>query len=667
MKATLAVGFLWPFDGAGLWESFVLLVLSLAILSVLPLGWFLIRRRFGVSAAGPLWPLAAFLVLGSFYSLFTPPWQTPDEPRHMVYVELVRRAGTSLPSQLASRGPLTAEGWLLNREVHESVAQSLKRVDGWPQDPQRIIDAGGIPGPPEVLHPPLYYVVASSLTAPLGDAPLLARLGLLRAFGVMVGGWVVWLAGAAGRILWPRRRIAESPMAVLVGVPAFTALAGTVNSDVLANFFGAALIVGALALTRQGFSVRPWHVGVLASVAALGLLSKRSFVPLLPVLLVIVLVRRRFTLRQVLGAAVAIQLLLGITVLTSPAAKPPLWGAADLTRCGGGPVGEFALCNVAPGARLAQHLTVASAERLAGREATVGFWARTRQPASVGVSVGMTPVVTNTGPEWSFHRVAVRATEIQRYEDPANRLLQRQVSLNIAATDRLWVDGVVLAEGTDFPDTPPRYLQDGKDVIWGDQRIKNLVANASAEDGVVSLPKWLPGSVQRAGQGAVDAAYLLLRDSERVFEASDLIRHRLNGAFGIFWGTVGWDQPPRLLSPVFLWILAAVTGLGLAAAALAPPTPDGRVWRDRRAVAAVVAVIGVIVAVVFRGIPPTDTELLSGRYLFPGLVAIAVCLVAGWRSLLTVDDARLRRWARIFAVSTQATFALTVFAPFRLG
>ena len=663
MNSTLAVGLLWPFDGAGLWHVIVLLLLSLAVLAVLPLGWVVIRRRYGVSAAGPLWPLVFFLAVGSFYAILTPPWQTPDEPRHMVYVELVRRSGTSLPSQLASGKGISEEQFNITREVHWSVASSLQRVDRWPADPQRIIDKGGIPGPNEVLHPPLYYVVASSLTAPLAKAPILARLGLLRAFGVMIGGWVVWLAGLAGRMLWPRRRIAEAPMAVAVGIPAFAALAGTVNSDVLANFFGAVLVVVALAIARPGFAVRRWHLGMLATVLVLGLLSKRSFVPLLPVVVVLVILRRRFTLRQVLGAAIAVQLLLGVTVLTSPAARPPAWsGFAE--RCKGGVDGKYALCGLRRG--LGQPLTVSTAERLSGQEATIGFWARADRPATVRVSMGLRPELRDVGPQWTFHRAVVPVPEIQRYEEAADRLLQRQVSLGISATSPAFVDGVVVVSG-DFPDTPPQYLDRGNEVVWGGQRVKNLIANASAEDGVVSLPKWLPSSVQRAGQGAVDAAYLLLRDNDRVFEASALIRHRLGGAFGIFWGTVGWDQPPRLLSPVFLWVLAALTGLGLAAAALAPPTPDGRVWRDRRGLVALIAVAGVVVAVLFRGIPPTDTELLSGRYLFPALIAIAVCLVAGWRSLLTVGDDRLRHWARIFAFTTQATFALTVFAPFRLG
>lgn len=666
MNSTVAVGLLWPLDGASLWEGFVLLVMCAALLAVVPVGWVLIRRRFGVHAAGPLWPLVAFLVLASLYAVLTPPWQTPDEPRHMVYVELVRRSGTSLPSQLASGKQMSMEQWALNGEVHASVAQSLRQVDRWPPDPQRIIDRGGIPGPSEVVHPPLYYVMASSLTTPLGQAPILARLGLLRAFGVMVAGWVVWLAGAAGRLLWPRRRIAEAPMAAVVGVPAFAALAGTVNSDVLANFFAAALIVLALVVTRPSVPPRRWHLALLSVVLVLGLLSKRSFVPLVLVVLAIVLLRRRFTLRQALGAAVAVQLLLGVTILTSPPARPPLWTAAGLTRCADGIEGHYALCGIRARARLTQHLTVSTAERLSGVDATIGYWARTPRPATVGVTMGARTELRSVGPEWSFQRVVVPVPEIQRYEDPANRLLQRQVSLTIVATDTLSIDGIVLAAG-EFPDVPPQYIGDGNEVVWGDRRMKNLVANASAEDGVVSLPEWLPSTIERAGRGAVDAAYLLLRDNERVFEASDVIRHRLGGAFGIFWGTVGWDQPPRLLSPVFLWILGAMTGLGLAAAALAPPTPDGRVWRDRRGLLALTAVAGVVVAVIFRGLPPTDTELLSGRYLFPGLVAIAVCLVAGWRSLLTVDDLRLRRWARVFAASTQTTFVLTVFLPFRLG
>src|SRR5206468_323911 len=89
------VGVWWPFRGSGVIGGLSLVVFLLAMVATVPLGWWLIRRRFGPRSAGPLWPLLAFVLLAGVYALVTPPWQMPDEPQHVVHVELVRRVGVS--------------------------------------------------------------------------------------------------------------------------------------------------------------------------------------------------------------------------------------------------------------------------------------------------------------------------------------------------------------------------------------------------------------------------------------------------------------------------------------------------------------------------------------------------------------------------------------------
>lgn len=665
MNPTLAVGLLWPLEGADAWQGLLVVAFILGLLAVVPVGWLVIRRRFGTWPAGPLWPLALFILMASLYALLTPPWQTPDEPRHMVYVELVRRSGTEVTAQLAGGKRITAEQSTVAADVHNTVLRSLEDVDRWPASARHVIDAGGIPGPPEVRHPPLYYLTAAAVTAPLGKAPIVARVGVLRAFGVMMAGWVIWLCGAAGRMLWPKRRLAEAPIAIAAGVPAFAALAGTVNSDVLANLLGALVLVSALAISRPNVPVRRWQIFAIVALVLLGVLTKRSFVPLIPAVLLVVLVRKRFRLRQILAAAVVAQLLVGVAVLTAPSSRPALWQGSNTERCDGRPHGDRAVCIRDGG--IAQPLTVTAAERLAGSAASLGFWTRSDAGAVVTATTGVGPPQSvAAGPNWTFHRVSIAVPELEPYSSASQTPLGRTVAIRLNATGPVALDGVVLARG-EFPETPPQYLHGGREVVWGGIRARNDVGNGSFEDSLINLPGWVPSSMQRTAVHAVNATYSLLRDRDRVFEASSLIRDRLGGTFGIFWGTVGWDQPPRLFSPVVLWVLGGLTGLGLAAAALSAGTTQGRVWRDRRGVVLLGAVAAVILAVVFRGLPPTDTELVSGRYLFPALLAVAVCLAAGWRSLVAADDLRFRRWTRIFAVSTQATFMLTVFLPFRLG
>src|SRR5947209_3710735 len=81
----------WPLRSSGVLGGAGVVLYVVVILSTVPLGWALLRFRVGVSAAGPLWLLLAFEVIACAYALLTPPWQTPDEPHHMLTVALGRR------------------------------------------------------------------------------------------------------------------------------------------------------------------------------------------------------------------------------------------------------------------------------------------------------------------------------------------------------------------------------------------------------------------------------------------------------------------------------------------------------------------------------------------------------------------------------------------------
>jgi hypothetical protein len=649
-----AVGFLWPFADASVLEALAIVFYVALILPVLPIGWLLIKRRYGTRAAGPLWPLLFFLVLASVYALGTPPWQTPDEPQHMVYAELVRRSGTSLPQRLLDGKPLTEEDAEVVRDVRRTVLASLRSVDLWPTDAQAVIDRGDIPGPTELTHPPLYYQVAASVTAPIGDAPILARLAILRAFGVMVAGWIVWLCGCAGRLVWPNRhRLAETPMVVAAAVPTFAAFAGTVNSDVLANLFGAAFLVVVLRLVVR-HTRRDWIWWLVAvALLATDVMTKRSALPLVPVLAVALLLQRSWSVRRLLGGAIVLQLATAVFVLSLPT-RPAVWagppGVRDLG-CAGGRVGPTALCGVERG--VSQPLLVTTLEEVAGKLVTVGFWARAGRAAKVTVYLGPTPTeqVTAGVDRWSFGRVVFRI--------PPDL---RQVRISLVADGPARVDGVVLAEGR-RSERAPR-LGSGGSVRWDGRNVENLLSNGSAEDTVVGAPSWMPPNVARTFDGAVDAAHAVT-SGEQASDAWSFIWKRLGVTFGIFWATTSWEQPPPLLPVAMRWTLAVIVGVALLGAALGGTRLGRLVWPGRAAAAMISAVLIGVLAVVVRGIPPTDLELVSGRYLFPGIVAIVTVIVAGWRWILSTGDRAFRATARWFAVATHLAFVVTIFAPFR--
>jgi hypothetical protein len=652
-----AVGFLWPFAGTSTLEGLGVVVYVLVILLVLPLGWVVIRRRLGLAVAGPLWPLLYFLILSSTYALATPPWQTPDEPQHMLYSEIVRVSGVPAAAHLNDGKPLTRQEFAEVGGVARTVLRSVRQVDRWPDDAQALIDAGQIPGPAELSHPPLYYRVTAAVTEPIGGAPILTRLAVLRAFGVMVAGWIVWLCGLAGRLLWPRRpRLAEAPMAVAAGIPTFAGFAGTVNSDVLTNLWAAGLLVILVALLVRR-SRRDWRLIVAAvGLAVLGVSTKRTFLPVLPLVPLALLLRQRPTKRQLLVGLIGLQLLCAGVVLSldmRPAAWLVATGDSGINGCEGGQVGPRALCLVGGG--ISQKLPVAVIEEIESRVVTLGLWARVPEPATITVLVqGLaTEPVRVAGPGWQFRRV--------QFVVPP-RLRELQITLVSNGATR--VDGVVLARGR-YPTRPPQYAGSrGDEVRWDGRRVRNLLANGSGEDEVFAAPNSFPASMRRTLDGAMDAVYSVAR-SDRAQGSGRFVRERLGHTFGIFWGSAGWDQPPRLLPAPLRWLLGIIAATGFVGALAALATR--RVWPTRAGVvmAATVAMGGL--AVIARGIPPTDFELVSGRYLFPEFLAFTVVLTVGWRFLVRADDARFRRLVRWFAIATHLAFISFVFAPFRWG
>jgi hypothetical protein len=649
------VSLLWPFTGTGLVAGFVMLVYVSVILSLLPLGWIAIKRTRGMKAAGPLWPLLFFLVVSSAYAMATPPWQTPDEPRHMEYTELVRRTSPSMPSRLAAGAPLSLREAFIVGDVEHTILRSLRQVHSWPVDAQAVIDLNQIPGPSELIHPPLYYTVAAGLTAPLGDAPILTRLAVLRAFGVMIGGWVVWLCGVAGRLLWPdRRRLAETPMAVAAGVPTFAAFSGSVNSDVLMNLWAAGfLVVLVLLLVNWSRANWPWVVAAIG-LGTLGVITKRGFLPLVPVLGLALVFRLRWNVRRLLGALIVLQLVAGAVVLSLPM-HVAIWRSARPganAACEGGYLGPHALCGMERG--VSQQLDVNTLLEISNQPATVGFWVHTDKPGNVTLYIGLTrsETVVVKKPGWTFGRMQFTA--------PPGL---RELTLSLISDVPARADGIVLAKGR-FSLVPPVYEDnDARRLRWNGVEVANLFENGSVEATTFAAPSWLPANVRRTTDDAINGAYSTFH-GQRVSGSWAFISRRLGQTFGIFWGSTGWDQPPRQMPPVVLWALAVVT-LGGVVGGVAAAAGRRRLW-PARAGALLLSTVGVAALAVFvRGIPPTDLELVSGRYLFPALLAIGAVIAAGWRAVLRMDDRAFRSTARWFAVCTHAAFVVFVFIPFR--
>ncbi|MBV9412983.1 MAG: DUF2142 domain-containing protein, partial [Acidimicrobiia bacterium] len=304
------IDLLWPFRGSGLVGAAGLFLYLLLIVATVPAGWALLRYRIGASAAGPLWLLLLFQVLACSYALITPPWQMPDETNHMLHVELARTVSVTVNEQAMLAQPTSAEGRAFRQSTDEILrSMEATHAEHWLPFVKPLRQFDVIPGPSELSHPPAYYALASVVTRPVASAPMVARLAAVRALGVALAGWVVWTCGAVGRLVWrPRAKRAEIPMALALAVPGFCALAGSVSNDRLAELVGALLIAVLVAgvLERTGLSrPLPWALSIVV-LCVLGVLTKRTLLPLLILVPVAVGIRLRQHVKWLLvGAAVA--------------------------------------------------------------------------------------------------------------------------------------------------------------------------------------------------------------------------------------------------------------------------------------------------------------------------------------------------------------------------
>lgn len=667
---TLAVGFFWPFHDTGAAQGAGAMVVILLLLGSVPALWYALRTRASARVAGPLWALLFFEVVASFYALAVPPWQMPDEPQHMVHIELQRRGGTAATQRIAVNH-LQPHDVALNRQVEADVVASVREANTVRLLPgaQAALDQRHVPGPSELLHPPLYYQLAAILTAPFGSAPLLARLALVRVLGVVFGAWTVWACGAIGRLMWPTRpRMAEVPLALAAGLPTFAVFAGAANSDTLANLFGALLLLLlSAAMVQRPRLRRPAAVaGGVVALAVMGVLTKRTVVPLFFMIPVAALLRtRRRTV--IVAIAVGVELALGVFFLAAPRTRLASWQAFPVSRtyrCHQAKAGRWGICMPGqPSSQVIQNIPIQRARALRGEQVTVGVWVRGDGPPTVGyidmaadAGTRFATASTVPGGAWQFVTAQGRV--------PTETRSLRVELGTFGGAGTVYADEAVLAVGQ-FTG-PPQPGPTRTSVRWAGAVVRNELVNGSADRANIRAPRVLPASVQNGVDGAFDAIDAVVHQPGRVLAGSNLLANRMALATAMFWATVGWNIPPPVVPIVLQILLGVLTVIGIGGALAAAII--GRGNRSTPLVVLLVATAFVSAgAVLLRDVPPSQVVLVSGRYFFPGLAAITTMLAVGWRVAWSGNDLAFRRTVRISVLVLHALFLMFVLVPWLSG
>ncbi len=240
--------------------------------------------------------LAAYLVLATVYSVVTPIFEASDELWHYPMVQYLATHGLQLPPQT----PGVATAW---------------RQEG--------------------SQPPLYYLAAAVLTAPIdtsdmdairrqnphadigvirpdGNANMVVHhfdleafpwrgtvlaVHVARLFSVLLGLGTVIVTYLLGRELFPQRpEVALGAAALNAFLPMFLFISGSVNNDNLSNLLGSLLLLLIVRLlkAKRAPSLRMYAlVGVVAGAGLLAKLSIGLLIPLVALALLVLTLRFR--------------------------------------------------------------------------------------------------------------------------------------------------------------------------------------------------------------------------------------------------------------------------------------------------------------------------------------------------------------------------------------
>jgi hypothetical protein len=230
--------------------------------------------------------LALTLVRGLLFGMLIPPWQAPDEPQHYQMVRLIMEL---------KRFPSTDDARLAV-DLRNSVLQSLRDNQFWELRHRRSAPDIRKTTANELLseekldaavgHPPLYYALASLVLSPLRSSSILTHLYILRTLSVLMSLVTVWAVYTVAIWLSPQDRTRAWAAGFFVAfLPMHSFMAGALNNDALAQMLSTVVVVLLAWTCFRGLS--PARLGGLIFVLSLSLLTKRTTLFLIPLVLVV--------------------------------------------------------------------------------------------------------------------------------------------------------------------------------------------------------------------------------------------------------------------------------------------------------------------------------------------------------------------------------------------
>ncbi len=225
--------------------------------------------------ARPFWFSLAFALLGLWYSLVIPAFETPDEIYHYAFARHLAQ-GNGLPIQtIEADGPWEHEGTQAPL-YYLILGRLLANVD------QSDFDQVGHINPRANLGTPTYpgnknFMLYSAVPRPLTGTNLAVHIG--RWFSLLLSLGTLWFTFGIARLAFPRSpTLALLVMITVAAIPQFAFIGASVSNDPLIILVATATLYWMLVLLRRDItapiSFGDWSIlGLLLSLAAISKLQ----------------------------------------------------------------------------------------------------------------------------------------------------------------------------------------------------------------------------------------------------------------------------------------------------------------------------------------------------------------------------------------------------------
>jgi 4-amino-4-deoxy-L-arabinose transferase-like glycosyltransferase len=225
----------------------------------------------------------------SLFSLVSAPlWQVPDEPQHYQLARLVADEG---------HWPTLSDVWNAT-EQERLVYDSLIRHRFWEiraqREPPPSLWAGTEPDVllPPIATPPGYYVLAAGALRLVGTSDVDDGLRALRLLSALLGLLELLLVHRIARAVFPKEQShSTAALAFAAFLPMRVYMTGGANSDALAALVAAGSLCAMAAWIESPLT--PRRAACLGLLVGLALLTKRTTLFLVPVLLLFLVLSRR--------------------------------------------------------------------------------------------------------------------------------------------------------------------------------------------------------------------------------------------------------------------------------------------------------------------------------------------------------------------------------------